>query len=78
VRERGRTIEVKIGNDEEANMTGAQRVTRRAADEARPGYRPAPGTALLTCARCGAYYLDDPEARAAHVTVFGHRPRRQR
>jgi hypothetical protein len=37
-------------------------------------YRPAEGTPLLAC-RCGARYLDDEPARAAHRAVFGHQPR---
>jgi len=48
-------------------------VNPAAADWAAMQYRPAPGTPLLTC-WCGAVYLDDQPARAAHRTVFGHHP----
>lgn len=38
--------------------------------------RPADGPGALRCARsgCGAVYLDYPEARDAHVAIFGHSP----
>jgi hypothetical protein len=38
--------------------------------------RPADGPGALRCARngCGAVYLDYPEARDAHVAIFGHQP----
>lgn len=29
--------------------------------------------AMLTC-RCGGKYRDHPDSKAAHLTVFGHRP----
>jgi hypothetical protein len=44
------------------------------ADWAALAYQPAEGTSLLRC-RCGAAWLDDDEGRAAHDTVFGHRPK---
>jgi hypothetical protein len=39
------------------------------------GYRPAEGTPLRRCDRCGGVYLDDDPSRVAHVAVFGHSPR---
>lgn len=38
--------------------------------------RPPDGSGALRCARngCGAIYLDYPEARDAHVAIFGHQP----
>lgn len=33
-----------------------------------------PPEPTLTCARCRAYYVDDPDGRTAHKTVFGHLP----
>jgi hypothetical protein len=39
------------------------------------GYRPAEGTPLLRCCRCGAAYLNDDPGRVAHVAVFGHSPK---
>jgi hypothetical protein len=55
---------------------------RRDTDRRKPAdwiaaYQPAEGTPLLACRapHCGAYYLDDEPARAAHKAVFGHKPR---
>lgn len=38
--------------------------------------RPPDESGALRCARsgCGAIYLDYPEARNAHLTIFGHEP----
>ena len=47
----------------------------RPADWDALGYRPAEGTPLLRCARCGGSWLDDEPGRAAHIAVFGHSPR---
>jgi hypothetical protein len=48
---------------------------REPADWAALEYRPAEGTPLLACRRCGGRYFDDREGRQAHDTVFGHHPR---
>ena len=45
------------------------------ADWSALGYRPAEGTPLRRCDRCGGVYLDDEPSRVAHVAVFGHSPR---
>lgn len=37
---------------------------------------PPQGLTTLTC-RCGARYLDTVGGREAHVTVFGHEPRKE-
>jgi hypothetical protein len=51
--------------------------SREKPDWAAVQYRPSPGTPLLICTRCGAFYLDDKPARAAHRAVFGHTPGRK-
>lgn len=38
-------------------------------------YKPAPGTRLLQCGHCRAWFLDDQPGRKAHAIVFGHRPK---
>lgn len=34
-------------------------------------------TATVTCVRCGGFYIDDEEGRAAHRVVFTHQPTQQ-
>lgn len=60
-----------------ANGHRPRRKPSRPADWASTAYQPSPDTPLLACAspRCGAKYFDDEPSRAAHVAVFGHRPR---
>jgi hypothetical protein len=43
-------------------------------DWTRLQYQPT-GAPLLTCARCGAKWIDDDPGRQAHITVFGHSPK---
>lgn len=38
---------------------------------------PPPGMQAVTCARCGARYLDNDLGRQAHVAVFSHQPRQE-
>jgi hypothetical protein len=33
-----------------------------------------PPSPTVACIRCRAVYIDDPDGRTAHRTVFGHQP----